>query len=115
MSTKEVTYHQAQCDKCQEIYEGDEYTAWGDPGMAVEDATNNGDWFERMRLIRIEPPTDDFPHERRVYETVELLCRRCQKCDVCSTDMLVTRSEVDDNHLVCVDHEEHEFTEVIPA
>ena len=79
--------------------------------MAIEDATNNGEWFDRFRLVRIEPPTEDYPREQRVYETVELLCRKCQTCDVCGDSEAYEMGD----HLVCEDHEDHEFPEEVLA
>ncbi|NKV12611.1 hypothetical protein GS909_20005 [Rhodococcus hoagii] len=54
----------------------------------------------------IEPPSEQHPFGKASYTTVELLCPDCQKCDVCKSPHAY---EVDD-HLVCQDHEDHDFT-----
>lgn len=100
-----MTYYIAVCDRCQTEAEYCEYTAFGDAGEAVERAEGECDWFERTVVDTVYPPSEEHPRGLRSYKTIELLCRNCQKCDVCGGDPAY---EVDD-HLVCEKHENHEF------
>ena len=83
----EVTYYQVQCDSCGTNETGSDYSAWACDGTAIDDAVNH-EWFNRW--------PDPY-----------LLCPKCQKCEVCGAQGY----EVDE-HLVCEDHEDHEFSEV---
>lgn len=82
-----VTYYQARCTTCGTRAEYDEFTAFGDAGTAIERATEECEWWS---------------------QDTELLCRDCQKCEVCQAP----RAYDIGDHLVCVDHEDHEFRTV---
>ena len=99
-SVHEVTYYQARCTKCGYICDdyGD-FTAYGDPGSPIEEVTAAG-WFARY-VPTGRTTSTGYPET----ELSELLCEECQKCEVCRADRAY---EVDD-HLVCADHEGHEF------
>lgn len=101
-----VTYWQARCTKCGHICdEYGDYTAFGDAESAIEHVTDCGEWFSRWTY---EPaPTADNPRAR-IGDLVELLCEDCQQCEVCGSK---TAYEHDD-HLVCADHEGHDFSAV---
>jgi hypothetical protein len=103
----EVPGYQARCTKCGYIEtEYGDYSSWDDPDTPIEWVRDNYDWFERTRD---EPaPTPDNPR-RVIVHTVELLCTDCQTCDVCGSTDKVHVSDNDDNHMVCGDHEDHEF------
>ncbi|AXQ53165.1 hypothetical protein SEA_TAPIOCA_53 [Mycobacterium phage Tapioca] len=101
----EVTYYQARCTACgyTETDYG-EYSACSDPGSVIDDVIEHSGWFGRYA------PTGEHtniggrwvPHR----ELVELLCHGCQHCEVCGTTPAYS---VDDEHLVCEAHEDHEF------
>ncbi|MFN3005124.1 hypothetical protein [Mycolicibacterium wolinskyi] len=95
-----VTYYQAECTGCGTIVDDYyEYSAVEDP---IEWVRENLDWFERTRS---EPaPTPELP-QREICHTVELLCPGCQKCEICGAEHAY---EVDE-HLVCDEHEDHDF------
>lgn len=107
MSIKEVTYFIAVCDGCKEDADYGDFTAWGDSSSAVEMAGE--DWFERTKVVKEIPPCEDHPLGQKIIETVELLCPACQKCEICGE----SGYQMDD-HLVCDEHEDHDFT-VVPA
>lgn len=91
----EIAMYQARCTSCGYIVEeyGD-FSAWGDPDTPRNDVVENCEWFER------------FENGELLY----LLCPKCQKCDVCGAD---DAHDVNgDDHLVCVDHEDHDFAAV---
>jgi hypothetical protein len=43
VSVKEITYYQAVCDRCGKVDDEGEYSAYSDPGYAIEVA-QDGDW-----------------------------------------------------------------------
>lgn len=95
-----VTYYRARCTSCGAYAEYDEFGAFEDSGRAIEAARDECDWFERTRdEVVSENPT------RIIAHTVELLCRDCQRCELCGNPRAYEMVE----HLVCVDHEDHEF------
>ncbi|WP_341513663.1 hypothetical protein AAC389_15780 [Rhodococcus qingshengii] len=104
MTIKEVTYFIAVCDGCKEDADYGDFTAWGDSSSAVEMAGE--DWFERMKVVKEIPPCEDHPLGQKIVETVELLCPACQKCEICGE----SGYQMDD-HLVCGEHEDHDFTD----
>jgi hypothetical protein len=104
MSIKEVSFYVAECDRCGEKHDHYEFSAWSDHGQARDVAVDDG-WFDRDRLVRLEPPSEEFPRGRGFYETVELVCPDCQTCDVCGSK----DAWQEDGHLVCEDHEDHDF------
>ncbi|NKR89737.1 hypothetical protein GS894_03100 [Rhodococcus hoagii] len=105
MSTKRIDAYEIYCDCCGTQHEGGDYTIWVHASDGIEDAKAS-DWFERTERTVIEPPSEQHPFGKASYTTVELLCPDCQKCDVCKSPHAY---EVDD-HLVCQDHEDHDFT-----
>lgn len=107
MSFNEKMFYQAVCDKCGAEDDGGEYQFWADKGQAVESVTDNDDWFERTRVIKTIPADDNFPVDRYIHETVELICVDCRTCDVCGVKPAYVGDE--ENHLVCEDHEDHQF------
>lgn len=99
-----VTYYQARCTSCGVIAtDYGDFGALSDGGTAIEYARDYCDWFERVR--EEAAPTPENPR-RRIAHTVELLCKACQRCEVCGSDRAYV---IDDEHLVCADHEGHEF------
>ncbi|BCF84553.1 MULTISPECIES: hypothetical protein [Rhodococcus] len=104
MTIKEVTYFIAVCDGCKEDADYGDFTAWGDSSSAVEMAGD--DWFERTKVVKEIPPCEDHPLGQKIIETVELLCPACQKCEICGE----SGYQMDD-HLVCDEHEDHDFTD----
>ncbi len=82
MSIREVAMYRAECDVCSEGVEG-EFYAWTDRDSAVADV-EAFDWFTASG---------------------RLVCPDCMKCEVCGG-----RGYPDDDHLVCEDHEGHDFT-----
>lgn len=82
MSTVEVTFYKAKCDECGRVADdgdyGDEYSAWGDPGQAVE-------------MLSEEWATDS-----------KVLCPDCVSCDVCGNKPASSDCE---GHIVCFDHQ----------
>ncbi|UVK59820.1 hypothetical protein SEA_ALEEMILY_80 [Gordonia phage Aleemily] len=103
-----VDMWQAKCTGCGYIEtEYGDYSGWGDPAGAVEQVVD-GDWFQREVVTKVIPADDSYPYERKVYRTVELLCLECvakSKCEVCDeADVYPV-----DGHLVCEDHEGHDF------
>lgn len=105
MSTKRIDAYEIYCDGCGTQHDSGEFTIWVDASQGVEDAVAS-DWFERTESTGSEPPSEEFPRGRSFCTTVELLCPRCKTCDVCRAP---DAYEVDD-HLVCEDHEDHDFT-----
>lgn len=104
-SVEAVTYWRARCTTCGTDAQYSEYSAFDNAGSAIEAARDDCEWFERARN---EPaPTPDNPR-RTISHTVELLCRDCQRCDVCGAD---DASVIDEGepHLVCAEHEDHDF------
>lgn len=87
-SVHEVTYYQARCTKCG-VIEDDygEYSAWANAGSAIDSVVDNGWYYLREKDI--------------------LLCDKCQQCEVCQDGGAYDI----DGHLVCEDHEDHNFTE----
>lgn len=101
---REVTMYQARCTNCGLIV--DDYGDFScmDDDSVINEVRGRG-WFERTRE---EPsPTLNNP-DRIIVHTVELLCPDCQACDVCGATDKVHVSD-DDEHMVCGDHEDHEF------
>lgn len=88
----EVTYYQAKCDGCGTVEDdyGD-YTAFGDPGTVI-DHVLDADWFRKVAADGAET----------------LLCPECQRCEVCESK----HAYPVDDHLVCEDHEDHDFPAV---
>lgn len=88
----EVTMYQARCTNCGAIEEdyGD-YSCWGEPDIPITDVVENHGWAQ-------------------LDETDELLCTDCQNCAVCSSPNAYAHE--DGKHVVCDDHEDHDFTEV---
>lgn len=105
MSYREITMYAAVCDGCGCGVDDCDYSAWTDEGGAREDAVSDHEWFEKTRLERIDPPS---PDHLTGYRTVSLrlLCPKCQRCEVCGSENAYS---VDDEHLVCEDHEDHVF------
>lgn len=110
MSLDEHVFYQAVCDKCGAKDENGEFQWWYDEQQATENATEYGDWFERTRLIKTIEPDSEHRYPRFIYETVELICESCKACDVCGTKPAYVGDA--ENHLICEDHEDHEFEEV---
>lgn len=105
MSTKRIDAYEIYCDGCGDQYDSGEFTIWVDADRGIENAVAS-DWFERTESTGSEPPSEEFPRGRSFCTTVELLCPSCKTCDVCRAP---DAYEVDD-HLVCEDHEDHDFT-----
>lgn len=110
MSFNEKMFYQAVCDKCGAEDDGGDYQYWIEKSQAVEDVTENSDWFERTRVIKRLPPSATHPIGSTVRETVELICTDCRACDVCGTKPAYVGNE--ENYLVCEEHEDHVFAEV---
>lgn len=91
----EVTMYQARCTDCGTIEDdyGD-FSAWADPDIPRNSVVENDGWFERFEGNQL----------------VALLCPKCQKCEVCGADD--AHDVNDDGHLICGDHEEHDFSAV---
>lgn len=100
----EVTMYQARCTNCGTIEDdyGD-FSAWSDSGTPIEQVCDNG-WFSRWSYV--PNPTPDTPRGR-IGTLEELLCENCQHCEVCGGKRAY---EIED-HLVCADHEGHNFTQ----
>ncbi|WP_065286685.1 hypothetical protein [Mycolicibacter kumamotonensis] len=98
----EVTYYQARCTECGVIEDdyGD-YSAWSDAGTAIDNVCDN-DWFAIY-----EPDGSTTVTGRPAQVLTKLLCPQCQHCEVCGNE----RAYAVDEHLVCEEHEDHEFTE----
>lgn len=95
----EITMYQARCTGCGHIEDdyGD-FTAWTDPGTPIEDVVENRDWFAKWRPVK---------HGTLDQELELLLCPECQHCEVCQSEFAYSV----DGHLVCEDHEDHNFKE----
>lgn len=104
--THQVPSWQAKCTSCGTINEDYyDFSAWHDPEGAIEFVRDNLDWFERTRS---EPsPTTDMPN-RVIVHTVELLCPDCQHCEVCRAEKAYPSPDGGE-HLVCDQHEGHDF------
>lgn len=101
----QIASYQARCTECGYIQtEYGDFSGFDNPDRAIEDVAENG-WFERSRITKVLPPDDQHPHGRQIVETVALLCLDCQKCEVCD----VSPAYEVDGHLVCDDHEDHDF------
>lgn len=88
----EVTMYQARCTNCGHIEtEYGDFNAWGDPDTPRHDVVENLDWFEVFKDGAAEM----------------LLCPDCQHCEVCGSP----RAYGIDDHLVCDEHEDHDFTQ----
>jgi hypothetical protein len=89
-----VTMYQARCTTCGYI-ETDygDFSAWEQPDIPVTDVVENIGWFVRYD---------------NSFDPVELLCLDCQSCEVCGSD----RAYEHDDHLVCDEHEGHDFAVV---
>ena len=86
----EITMYQARCTECGIAYDsGDTIVAWMDETTAIEQASEYGEWFAEWLGNSV----------------VRLLCRGCQVCEVCGSG---DAYDIDD-HLVCEDHEDHDF------
>ena len=86
MSIVPVTYYQAKCDGCGEVCtDYGDFSAWADDDFGMMGLE---EWAE------VGPLRDE-----RHY------CPDCQKCEVCGASGYVV-----DDHIVCDDHEDHEFT-----
>lgn len=106
MSWEAKEFVRPVCDRCAKKGDSDEYTWWEDEAVA-EEQYGEIDWFFRSRLIRVER-SDKAPWmDRRYYETIEIVCPDCLVCEVCG-EKENGAYEVDD-HLVCGEHEDHEF------
>ncbi len=97
-----IDMYQARCTTCGYIEtEYGDYSGFGDVMSCVE-FLEDCEWFARYRH---EPkPTPDNPRAIVVH-VEELLCPKCQRCEVCGAEHAY---EVND-HLVCEEHEGHEF------
>lgn len=95
---------QARCTNCGYI-ETDygDYNAWADPGTSIESVTEAG-WFSRWSYA--PNPTPDNPRGK-TGTLEELLCGGCQECEVCGAKPASGVNGLE--HLVCPEHEEHEF------
>ncbi|QFG09087.1 hypothetical protein I5J49_gp59 [Mycobacterium phage ThulaThula] len=99
----EVTFHRARCTKCGYI-ETDygDFGAMSDAGSAI-DHVLDAEWFGRSA------PTGELVdiggRMVRRHQLVELICPDCQRCEVCGT----AKAYPIDEHLVCAEHEDHEF------
>lgn len=105
---EEVTYYIAQCDKCKDRADYPEFGAYDDYTWALEAAVNDLGWLEQTRVIGTSLATPDKPRTSPITETVGLLCTKCISCDVCGTKKHVF---AEDGHVLCREHEEHEFPE----
>lgn len=104
MGIREVTFYQAVCDRCGSPHDDGEYSAWDDGSLAIEAAADYG-WFGRTKVVASSPPDEKNPFGRTILETVEVVCDSCATCDVCGEKGAYEF----DNHLVCDEHEDHEF------
>jgi hypothetical protein len=98
-----IDMYQARCTNCGyvETDYGD-YSGFGDVQMCIE--TLEDSWHARYRY---EPtPRPDNPNAK-IAHVEELLCPSCQTCEVCGASD--ARDVNDDEHLVCADHEDHNF------
>lgn len=87
----EITMYQARCTSCGNVYEtGDTIVAWSEYIVAIEHATDWGEWFGVWSGGTI----------------TALLCPACQHCEVCGAG----RAYEIDGHLVCEDHEDNDFS-----
>lgn len=95
----EVIMYQARCTNCGYIEDdyGD-FSAWRDPDAPRNDVVENRDWFERWIVDEKKDGVVQSHLE-------ELLCPKCQECEVCQSDSAYSIGD----HLVCGDHEDHEF------
>lgn len=93
---REVTYYQAQCDKCGTVDDGGEFSAWSEPDHARMTATDSC-WFEigvdapsRMEGANVYTYT---PEGKPSYKRLSiLLCESCQGdgvlwCEKCEDDL----------------------------
>lgn len=96
----EVTMYQARCTNCGTIEDdyGD-YSAWSDAGSPIESVTENDGWFS-VWTPNGNLTSNGYPAR----DLTELLCPKCQKCEVCGADD--ARDVNGEDHLVCVEHEE---------
>lgn len=97
-----ITMYRAGCTSCGTVV--DDYGDYScmDDDAVVRYVCESLGWFE---VTRDEPsPTPEIP-TRVIVHTVELLCPDCQRCEVCRANQAY---EIDD-HLVCEDHEDHNF------
>ena len=87
------------CDNCDTQYDDGRGNEWYFEDGAYSDALNDG-WFERCKITHILPPDEEHPHQRRIFETVELLCSECApKCPDCGDTM--TADDEEPNGLRC--------------
>lgn len=107
-----VTYWRARCTSCGAYAEYYEFGAFSDFGSAIEAARDECEWFDR---VACEPaPTADNPR-RQLCRTVELLCRDCQRCEVCGSSPAYVLDD-GEPHVVCEGHEDHDFdSQATPA
>ena len=102
-----IDMYQARCTNCGHI--ADEYgdfSAFGDVSSCIESLEcNSFPWF--VRYIRLPLPRTDVPNAVQL-EIDELLCPDCQRCEVCGLGCAYAM----DDHLVCADHEDHDFSKV---
>lgn len=99
-----VDYWQARCTNCGHICDDyGEFAAFGDADQAIEQVTAWLDWYSRWTYT--PNPTPDNPRGRTA-TLVELLCPNCQECEICESK---NAYDIDD-HLVCEDHEDHDFS-----
>lgn len=91
----EVTMYQARCTSCGYVEtEYGDFAAWADEDTARNDVVEAG-WFEKFEDGQL----------------VDLLCLSCLKCDVCGA--VDARDVNDDEHLVCAEHEDHDFAAAV--
>ncbi|WP_078344044.1 hypothetical protein [Mycobacteroides chelonae] len=100
-----IAMYQAQCTSCGTVVDdyGD-YSCMDDDAVVSYVCESLG-WFEVTR--RELSPTPGMP-TRVIVHTVELVCPDCQRCEVCGA---LNPAEIDE-HLVCVNHEDHNFRPV---
>lgn len=96
-----VDMWQARCTNCGLIVDdyGD-FSAWSDADTPRNDVVGNSGWFERWVV--------DSKVDGKVQSHLEeLLCPECQECEICSGKPAY---DADGDHLVCKEHEDHDFT-----
>lgn len=103
-----IDMYQARCTNCGRICdEYGDYSAMGDVQQCIDAlASYSDEWF--VRYIRLPLPRTDVPSAVQL-EVDELLCPKCQHCEVCG----VKQAYVFDEHMICAEHEDHDFAEVI--
>jgi hypothetical protein len=99
-----VDMWQARCTNCGYI-ETDygDHAAWSDADIPRTQVVENWDWFERWVI-------DSRENGKVESHLEELLCPDCQECEVCGGKHAYCAN--DDEHLVCEEHEDHDFSAV---